>query len=162
MSSRRPRPSAPSARPLRSRAVLLSLVAAALPMAMAQSSSCISLAGSTECPAFSSSSVSTDSTLTGLFPFLTYVSDTNSFDQYLAAYVQSNFVQQRYVQLLGCSNINLDNTTDVYARYTTSVLCNAIVQNSIDSCDLSAEESRPLCADTCVRAAAQSPPREID
>ncbi|KAL1617380.1 hypothetical protein SLS56_011033 [Neofusicoccum ribis] len=120
---------------------------------MAQSSSCISLAGSTECPAFSSSSVSTDSTLTGLFPFLTYVSDTNSFDKYLAAYVQSNFVQQRYVQLLGCSNINLDNTTDVYARYTTSVLCNAIVQNSIDSCDLSAEESRPLCADTCAEYA---------
>ncbi|EKG19284.1 hypothetical protein MPH_03147 [Macrophomina phaseolina MS6] len=59
----------------------------------------------------------------------------------------------RYVQLLGCTNVDLDNTTDVYARYTTSVLCNAIVQNSIDSCALSADESRPLCADTCAEYA---------
>lgn len=62
----------------------------------------------------------------------------------------------RYVNLLSCSSIDLDNTTDVYARYTTSVLCNAIVQNSIDSCSLSSEESRPLCADTCVRTTAPS------
>ncbi|KAF4306748.1 hypothetical protein GTA08_BOTSDO04966 [Botryosphaeria dothidea] len=144
---------APSSRPLTTNAMLLLLAAASLPTVMAQNSSCISLSGSTQCPAFNSSSISTDASLTGLFPFLAYVSDTNTFDQYLAAYVQSNFVQQRYVQLLGCTNVDLDNTTDVYARYTTSVLCNAIVQNSIDSCDLSSDESRPLCADTCAEYA---------
>lgn len=144
MSSRRPRPTTAF-----STAVLLSLATAA----MAQNSSCISLAGSTQCPAFNTASVSTGDSVTGLFPFLAYVSDTDSFDQYLAAYVQSSFVQQRYVQLLGCSNIDLDNTTDVYARYTTSVLCNAIVQNSIDDCSLSDDESRPLCADTCAEYA---------
>ncbi|KAB2577435.1 hypothetical protein BFW01_g12182 [Lasiodiplodia theobromae] len=144
MSSRRLRPTTAF-----STAVLLSLAT----VAMAQNSSCISLAGSTQCPAFNTASVSTGDSLTGLFPFLAYVSDTDSFDQYLAAYVQSSFVQQRYVQLLGCSNIDLDNTTNVYARYTTSVLCNAIVQNSIDDCSLSDDESRPLCADTCAEYA---------
>ncbi|KAF2145587.1 uncharacterized protein K452DRAFT_295193 [Aplosporella prunicola CBS 121167] len=114
---------------------------------MAQS--CVSLATSTQCSAFNASSISTDSTLTGLFPFLADVSDTASFDQHLEDYVSGSFVQQRYENLLGCTNINLDNTTDVYARYTTSVLCNAIVQNSIDACNLTSDASKPLCADTC-------------
>lgn len=55
----------------------------------------------------------------------------------------------RYVQLLGCSNVNLDNTTDFYARYTTSVLCNAVVQNSVASCGLTGDATRPLCANSC-------------
>lgn len=45
--------------------------------------------------------------------------------------------------------MNLDNTTAFYARYTTSVLCNAIVQNSIQPCGLTDEAADPLCADTC-------------
>lgn len=48
---------------IRSR-LLYGLVATAVPTAMAQS--CISLANSTQCPAFNASSISTDSTLTGL------------------------------------------------------------------------------------------------
>jgi hypothetical protein len=44
----------------------------------------------------------------------------------------------------------LSNTTSYYARYTTSVICNAIIQNSIKPCNLSNEQSPPLCADTCV------------
>lgn len=56
----------------------------------------------------------------------------------------------RYQQLLGCNNVNLTNTTNLYARYTTSVICNAMVQNSITSCSLSSTASRPLCAETCV------------
>jgi hypothetical protein len=44
--------------------LVLSLLAAAAPVAMA--AGCISLAGSTACPAFSSSSISTGPTLTGL------------------------------------------------------------------------------------------------
>jgi hypothetical protein len=57
----------------------------------------------------------------------------------------------RYQQLLGCSKVDLSNTSSLYARYTTSVICNAMVQNSKNACGLSDEDSRPLCADTCVR-----------
>jgi hypothetical protein len=53
--------------------------------------------------------------------------------------------------LLGCDGINYTNTSDVYARFTTSVICNAIIQNSIEACSLAPAESRPLCAETCVR-----------
>ena len=59
----------------------------------------------------------------------------------------------RYETLIGCDNVQLDNTTDFYARYTTSVLCNAIIQNSIDPCGLSGTATRPLCADSCAEYA---------
>lgn len=48
---------------LNTRTALLSILATA-PAAMAQN--CISLSGSTQCPAFNASSISTDSTLVGL------------------------------------------------------------------------------------------------
>ena len=56
----------------------------------------------------------------------------------------------RYQQLLGCNNVTLSNTTNYYARYTTSLICNSIVQNSIRPCQLSDATARPLCADSCV------------
>lgn len=58
----------------------------------------------------------------------------------------------RYQTLLGCGGISLTNTSSLYARFTTTVICNAIVQNSIRNCSLSSEASRPVCADTCVSA----------
>lgn len=57
----------------------------------------------------------------------------------------------RYQTLLGCGGINLTNTTDLYARFTTTVICNAIIQNSRTPCGLSSAASRPVCADTCVK-----------
>ncbi|KAL8967210.1 MAG: hypothetical protein Q9183_003025 [Haloplaca sp. 2 TL-2023] len=54
-----------------------------------------------------------------------------------------------YQQLLGCDNVDLTNTTTFYARYTTSVICNAIVQQSIEPCSLSTEDVHPLCAESC-------------
>jgi hypothetical protein len=59
----------------------------------------------------------------------------------------------RYRQLLGCEDFNADNTTAFYARYTTSVLCNAIIQNSAEPCALDSDASRPLCADSCAEYA---------
>lgn len=59
----------------------------------------------------------------------------------------------RYGNLIGCSQSTTGNTTDFYARYTTSVLCNAIVQNSIDACGLTGDATRPLCADSCAEYA---------
>ena len=56
----------------------------------------------------------------------------------------------RYQQLIGCSAFDASNTTDYYARYTTSVICNTIVQNSITPCGLSGSATAPLCADSCV------------
>ncbi|KAL1861593.1 hypothetical protein VTK73DRAFT_7007 [Phialemonium thermophilum] len=114
---------------------------------------CIPLKGSTTCSAFQSASVSTDSFLVGLFPFLQFVSDTSSFDEQLRAYVQTSYVQEKYQTLLGCGGISLTNTTDLYARFSTTVICNAIIQNSIERCGLSAAESRPVCAETCAQFA---------
>ncbi|KAI0014394.1 hypothetical protein F4779DRAFT_9049 [Xylariaceae sp. FL0662B] len=131
------------------KAILLSVLSTA-PSTMAQ---CISLSGSTACPSFQSASVSKSNYLRGLFPFLQYVSDTASFDQKLSEYVGTEFVQKKYQQLLGCGDINLVNTSDFYARFTTSVICNAIIQNSVQDCSLSADASRPLCADSCAQYA---------
>ncbi|KAF1348086.1 hypothetical protein BDV97DRAFT_378166 [Delphinella strobiligena] len=118
---------------------------------MAQS--CVSLASSSQCPAFNESSISTDSTLTGLFPFLANVTDTTSFDTQMQQYISTAFPQERYENLIGCSSYNSSNTTNYYARYTTSVLCNAIVQNSINPCGLTSTAARPLCAETCAEYA---------
>ncbi|KAL1303599.1 hypothetical protein AAFC00_006963 [Neodothiora populina] len=114
---------------------------------------CVSLAGSSQCPAFNASSISTDSTLTGLFPFLSNVTDTASFDEQIQTYIANDYSQVRYRNLIGCSAYDGSNTTNYYARYTTSVLCNAIVQNSIDPCRLTGSATRPLCADTCAQYA---------
>ncbi|OAP57338.1 hypothetical protein AYL99_08076 [Fonsecaea erecta] len=121
------------------------------PGAFAQS--CISLAGSTTCPAFNSSSISTDSTLVALYPFLAFVTSTESFDTQLSQYVDQQYVQTKYVNIFGCDNVNLGNTSSYYARYTTSFLCNGIVQNSRTPCGLSAADSEPLCADSCAELA---------
>ncbi|KAL1863357.1 hypothetical protein Plec18170_000191 [Paecilomyces lecythidis] len=117
------------------------------------SGSCISLSGSTVCPAFNTSSISTDSNLVNSYPFLAYVSNLDDFDKQLSNYVKQDYVKEKYQQLLGCSSVDLSNTTDYYARYTTSVICNGIVQNSKQPCKLNADESRPLCADTCALVA---------
>lgn len=61
-----------------------------------------------------------------------------------------SYLKCRYQNLLGCSNIDLTNTTELYARFTTSVICNAIIQNSKDNCQLTTDQLEPLCADTCV------------
>ncbi|KAI2624210.1 hypothetical protein GGR54DRAFT_565960 [Hypoxylon sp. NC1633] len=134
-----------------SKAVVLSILAAT-PGAMAQEK-CVSLTNSTACPAFQSASVSTNDFLKGLFPFLAYVTDTASFDRQFNSYLQTGYVQKQYQQLLGCGDIDLVNTTNLYARFTTSVICNAIIQNSLTPCQLSDEASRPLCADSCAHYA---------
>ncbi|KAH8681104.1 hypothetical protein BX600DRAFT_504842 [Xylariales sp. PMI_506] len=114
---------------------------------------CISLSGSTTCSAFQSASISTDATLVGLYPFLQYVSDRASFDSQLEAYVKTTYVQSKYETLLGCSNITLTDTSELYARFTTSVICNGIIQNSIDVCNLTGTAAKPLCADSCAQFA---------
>ncbi|KAH8594388.1 SH3 domain-containing protein [Bisporella sp. PMI_857] len=136
---------------MKMRAALLSIIVAA-PVSMAQNN-CIPLTGSSQCPAFQSASISTDSTLVALFPFLAFVSSTDTFDQQLSSYVSTNYIQYKYQNIFGCDSINLTNTSNYYARFTTTVICNAIIQNSKTACGLSNENSRPVCAETCAQQA---------
>ncbi|KAI9794388.1 MAG: hypothetical protein M1816_005457 [Peltula sp. TS41687] len=115
--------------------------------------SCIPLSGSNECPAFRTASISTDVGLISSYPFLAFVSNAEQFDERLNQYISTDYARLKYQQLLGCSNLNLANTSSLYARYTASVICNAIVQNSRAPCSLSEADSRPLCADTCAQQA---------
>ena len=69
------------------------LLASGLPTSMAQN--CVSLADSTKCSAFSAASVSTNDALVGLFPFLSSVTDTSSFDSGLQAYIEDGFARLR-------------------------------------------------------------------
>lgn len=41
----------------------------------------------------------------------------------------------------------------MYARFTTTVLCNSLVQNAVRDCGLTQQEAEPLCADTCAEFA---------
>jgi len=83
------------------------LLATCLPSAMAQQS-CISLTGSTACPAFNASSISTNSDLTGLFPFLSDVTDTESFDSEIQNYVSGRYAETKYAATaISCHEILL-------------------------------------------------------
>ncbi|RMZ79830.1 hypothetical protein DV737_g3230, partial [Chaetothyriales sp. CBS 132003] len=130
-----------------SRRWLAALVAATLLSRPIAAKSCISLAQSTACVAFNSSSISTDSTLVGLFPFLAYVSNVDEFDEELNSYISQDYVSTKYVDLFGCDNVDLSNTSAYYARYTRSFICNSIVQNSKEPCGETSPT--PLCADSC-------------
>lgn len=57
--------------------------------------------------------------------------------------------QARYQNVLGCGDINYTDSSNMYARYTTTVLCNTLIQKSIGACSLSGDAARPLCADSC-------------
>ncbi|KAL3488879.1 hypothetical protein BJX62DRAFT_167506 [Aspergillus germanicus] len=117
------------------------------------SGTCISLSGSTQCAAFNVSSISTNPTLFIDFPFLQNVSNLEDFDRELNSYVLGSYVESKYSVFLGCQGIDLSNTSDYYARYTTSTICNGLVQSSGDDCELSEVQLRPLCAEDCASMA---------
>lgn len=123
-----------------------------IPQSIAQD--CMSLSGSLLCPAFPEASISTtNSKVVSFFPFLQRVSNITTFDEQLFNYMTTNYVQEKYQTLFGCDNVDLKNTTDLYARFSTTVICNAIIQNSRAACSLSAAASRPVCAETCAQQA---------
>ncbi|RKF61895.1 putative sh3 domain-containing protein [Erysiphe neolycopersici] len=116
--------------------------------------SCIPLSGSKMCSAFPDASISsTDSSIVNLFPFLQSVTNTATFDEQLRIYVSTTFIQMKYQQLLGCRGIDLTKAKDIYARFTTTVICNAVIQNSRNVCGLSPAAARPVCAETCAQQA---------
>lgn len=56
----------------------------------------------------------------------------------------------RYIDMMECSSVSLRNTTNVYARYTRSTICNGVVQSSKSDCNVSDNDAPPLCATSCV------------
>ncbi|KAL2825567.1 hypothetical protein BDW59DRAFT_70599 [Aspergillus cavernicola] len=113
------------------------------------SNTCISLSGSTQCPAFNTSSISTSANLYTDFPFLRNVSNLADFDREIDSYVSGSYLESKYVVYLGCQRVDSSNTSDYYARYTMSTVCNGLVQRSENDCNLSDEQLRPLCAEDC-------------
>lgn len=92
------------------------------------------------------------------------MNSAGTFDTQLSTYINTTYVQLKYVPrrrkifssnlhryqtLFGCDNISLTNTTNLYARYTTSVVCNGIIQNSKSRCNLAEANSCPMCANSC-------------
>jgi hypothetical protein len=82
-------------------------------------------------------------------PFLKGVTSAADFDTALSNYVSGGYVIEKYQNLFGCGNVDLSNTTSYYARYTTSFICNGVIQNSRQPCGLSGNALRPLCAESC-------------
>ncbi|GAP86388.1 putative SH3 domain-containing protein [Rosellinia necatrix] len=134
----------------RGTAVLLMTMMASLPQTTAQQEqpACIQLTDSTTCSAFSSAFVSTNKNVTDLFSFLTVVNDVKTFDSQLNQYISGEWRQRQYQTLLGCGAVDVSNE-DLYARFSISVLCNGIVQNSIPYCTMPDDAKRPLCAADC-------------
>lgn len=66
-----------------------------------------------------------------------------------AIYVEKLTPTRRYVDLLGCVGYNASASNDYYAQYTTSVICNGLIQSSKASCGLSDDQAEALCAETC-------------
>ncbi|KFA67816.1 hypothetical protein S40285_06966 [Stachybotrys chlorohalonatus IBT 40285] len=129
---------------------LWAMLAASPLLASAQATgACVSLEGSSECSEFGSAAVSTDQAMINMFSFLRFVTDLESFDSRLSSYVAAEYVQERFQGRFQCGDVNFEQTDYYYARFTKSVLCNAMIQNSIQRCGLSAEDSRPLCAGDC-------------
>jgi len=56
--------------------------------------------------------------------------------------VDSVFVfRKKYQETMDCQGINLMNTSDLYARFTQTVLCAQMVQESIQPCGLSQQDA---------------------
>ncbi|KAI8378358.1 hypothetical protein BD560DRAFT_390149 [Blakeslea trispora] len=113
------------------------------------STTCFSLNGSTACPAFQNFYIS----ITGnqnRYPFLTNVTDIQSFDSALIHYAHSSDL---YLAPLGCSNNKAIASTSIpYARYSLTYMCATLIQDSISSLPCNYQHNLnppPLCQTTC-------------
>ncbi|KAI9928406.1 hypothetical protein MW887_002449 [Aspergillus wentii] len=104
------------------------------------SGTCISLSGSTQCPAFNGSSISTNSSLYADFPFLENVANLTQFDQELSNYINGSYIESKYVDYLGCQSINSTDIDNYYARYTTSALMATSEEEIVVNSDLCEEK----------------------
>ncbi|KAI5801919.1 hypothetical protein FPQ18DRAFT_250703 [Pyronema domesticum] len=114
---------------------------------------CIPLRNSTACPAFGEAQISTSNALVDQYPFLDFVSNTTTFDKKFSEYIKEEYVTFKYRSLFGCNNVTTTDTTAFYARFTTTVLCSRMIQDSKTDCQLSNSAATPVCADTCAQFA---------
>ncbi|KAI5847596.1 hypothetical protein BZA05DRAFT_405346 [Tricharina praecox] len=124
-----------------------------LPASSLAAAACIPLAGSTMCSAFGKSQISTGDALTGQFPFLRFVSNLTHFDEKFETFTKEEYVTSKFGLLFGCDNVttSLPNTDEYYARFTSTVLCSRMIQDSRTDCGLTDETAKPLCAESCAQ-----------
>ncbi|KAF8545242.1 hypothetical protein BDD12DRAFT_722282 [Trichophaea hybrida] len=119
----------------------------------AAAAECIPLNNSSTCSAFKQSKISTSSALTSQYPFLEFVSNSTDFDTKFAEYITEEYVTFKYRSLFGCGNVTLPDTTGFYARFTKTVLCSRMIQDSRSDCGMTDLTATPVCADTCAQFA---------
>lgn len=107
--------------------------------------SCMNLQSSKACPAYQQYYVNIPANTTN-YPWLASVSDVPGFDQALYQYANST---QNYLQILGCTNGPYPSYIP-YARYSLSMLCEQIIQDSQDCNAVNNLYPGPLCSDTCM------------
>ncbi|KAI8329768.1 hypothetical protein EDC96DRAFT_529105 [Choanephora cucurbitarum] len=111
--------------------------------------SCFSLSGSTACPAFQSFYISIAGNQ-NRYPFLTNITDIQSFDSALTRYVHSSDL---YLASLGCNyNKAIGSASIPYARYSLSLMCATLIQDSVSSLPCNYQHNLnppPLCQSTC-------------
>ncbi|KAJ2963651.1 hypothetical protein NQZ79_g1461 [Umbelopsis isabellina] len=127
-------------------ATIVMLAAAWLPsLITAQDPSCMNLQHSQACPAYQQYYVDMPINTT-YFPWAASVTDVTSFDQAIFAYANSTSL---YLQPLGCNNGAYISFVP-YARYSASMLCEQIIQDSLECNALNHLFPAPLCSDTCL------------
>lgn len=110
-------------------------------------SSCVSLASSITCSAFSQFYISLPGLATD-YPFLINTTTIEEFDTKLLNHVNST---SAYLFPLGCLSSNF-NPTIPYARYSITRLCAAMIQNTDYSLPCNFQNELippPLCQNTC-------------
>ncbi|KAI8071206.1 hypothetical protein BC940DRAFT_234677, partial [Gongronella butleri] len=108
-------------------------------------SSCLSLQGSTACPAFAHYYVGLDALQRFNLVNSTGLPAISALDEALQQYVHS---QNDYAVILGCNG----SSTPPYARYALSRICTALIQETTTSlpCNYNhSQQPMPLCSDTC-------------
>nr|CAG8489285.1 11411_t:CDS:2 [Entrophospora candida] len=113
---------------------------------------CLSLEGSTTCPAFSQYSISSAMFNYGSdglnYNWLLGASSIQEFDLLLRDYVNNDYVKSYYIEGLNCTNFD---SKSMYVRYTTTMICARLVE-SVPSRMCPSEkaiERRLICNKTC-------------
>jgi len=106
----------------------LALSAALVGLASAQTTDCVSLKGSAQCPSFQDAYIN-PTNLSSSWPWMTSVTDVTSFDEQFALYFTdpTRFTQTKFVNELQCNETAAQNTTLQWER---TILCGQFSQIS--------------------------------
>ncbi|ORY76090.1 hypothetical protein BCR37DRAFT_389538 [Protomyces lactucae-debilis] len=123
--------------------------------AQTQQASCISLNGSTTCPAFQEDSISSD---LSAFPFLANVRTVQDFDTTVNDYLADGFLQSKMKEQYGCNRSTGTSFTlqdkrtrnALQIRYSKTIWCASLVQQSAQLCRGPGATAQTACAETCL------------